>query len=63
MTQWEPVGFGKLMGIKVIERTPGRSEAELFVRDDLCNRRGVLHGGALMGWADTMGGKIGRAHV
>ena len=61
MTQWEPVGFGKLMDIKVILRSPERSEAELLIREDLCNRRGVLHGGALMGWADAMGGMTASA--
>jgi 1,4-dihydroxy-2-naphthoyl-CoA hydrolase len=61
MTQWEPAGFGKLMDIKVILRSPERSEAELLVREDLCNRRGVMHGGALMGWADAMGGMTASA--
>jgi uncharacterized protein (TIGR00369 family) len=61
MTQWEPVGFVKLMGIKVIKRSPEGSEAELYIRDELCNRRGVMHGGAVMGWADTMGGMTASA--
>src|SRR4030095_6315364 len=56
MADWEPMGFGKLMGFKLIQRSPERSEAELVMREELCNRRGVMHGGALMGWADTMGG-------
>ena len=61
MTQWEPVGFVKLMGIKVVKRSPEGSEAELYIRDELCNRRGVMHGGAVMGWADTMGGMTASA--
>ncbi len=61
MAQWEPAPFVKLMGVKVIKRSPERSEAELFIRQDLCNRRGVIHGGALMGWADTMGGMTASA--
>ena len=61
MTQWEPSGFVKLMGIKVTKRSPERSEAVLFIRDELCNRRGVMHGGAVMGWADTMGGMTASA--
>jgi uncharacterized protein (TIGR00369 family) len=56
MTAWEPAPFVKLLGVKIISRTAERSEAELFIRDDLCNRRNVMHGGAIMGWADTMGG-------
>jgi uncharacterized protein (TIGR00369 family) len=61
MTQWEPSGFVKLMGIKITKRSPERSEAELYIREDLCNRRGVMHGGAVMGWADTMGGMTASA--
>jgi uncharacterized protein (TIGR00369 family) len=63
MTQWEPSGFVKLMGIKVIKRSPELSEAELVIREDLCNRRGVMHGGAVMGWADTMGGMTASAAI
>jgi len=61
MAEWQLAGFGKLMGIKVIRRSPERSEAELVVREELCNRRGVMHGGAVMGWADTMGGMTASA--
>jgi uncharacterized protein (TIGR00369 family) len=61
MAQWEPAPFVKLMGVKVINRSAERSEAELYIREDLCNRRGVIHGGALMGWADTMGGMTASA--
>jgi 1,4-dihydroxy-2-naphthoyl-CoA hydrolase len=61
MTEWEPMGFGKLMGFRLIKRSPERSEAELVIREELCNRRGVMHGGAVMGWADTMGGMTASA--
>jgi uncharacterized protein (TIGR00369 family) len=61
MTQWEPAPFVKLMGVKILQRSPECSESELFIREDLCNRRGVIHGGALMGWADTMGGMTASA--
>ena len=61
MAQWETSPFVKLMGVKVIKRSPERSEAELHIREELCNRRGVIHGGALMGWADTMGGMTASA--
>jgi 1,4-dihydroxy-2-naphthoyl-CoA hydrolase len=59
--QWEPSGFVKLMGVKIISRSAERSEAELFIREEVCNRRGVIHGGALMGWGDTMGGMTASA--
>ena len=61
MAEWQLMGFGKLMGFKLIQRSPERSEAELVVREELCNRRGVMHGGAVMGWADTMGGMTASA--
>ena len=47
--------FTRLLGVNVLHRSPERSEAELPVRAELCNRRGVLHGGAVMALADTVG--------
>lgn len=47
--------FAKLMGVKIIEARPERVEAELFVREDLCTTNSVLHGGAVMAFADTVG--------
>src|SRR5947208_1074321 len=40
----EVAPFNKVLGVRVILRSPERSEAELTVREELCNRRGVLHG-------------------
>jgi len=48
--------FTKLLGVNVLHRSPERTEAELAVREELCNRRGVLHGGAVMALGDTLGG-------
>jgi 1,4-dihydroxy-2-naphthoyl-CoA hydrolase len=48
--------FIRLLGVNVLHRSPERSEAELPVRAELCNRRGVLHGGAVMALGDTLGG-------
>ena len=48
--------FTKFLGVNVLHRSPERSEAELTVRAELCNRRGVLHGGAVMALGDTLGG-------
>ncbi len=50
----EPL-FPGLMGVKVIELTPERVVAELPVRPDLCTAGGILHGGAYMAFADTLG--------
>jgi 1,4-dihydroxy-2-naphthoyl-CoA hydrolase len=47
--------FAKLMGVNVIEATPTRVVGELLVRDDLCTSGGILHGGAVMAFADSLG--------
>ena len=38
------------------ESVADRVVAEMTVRDDLCTRPAVLHGGAIMAFADTLGG-------
>src|SRR5215813_5758819 len=48
--------FAQLMGLKVLEASSQRVVAELVVRDDLCTTGGRMHGGALMAFADTLGG-------
>ena len=50
-----PLPFSDLLGIEVRRITPERVEAELKVREDLCTRPAVLHGGAVMALADTLG--------
>jgi 1,4-dihydroxy-2-naphthoyl-CoA hydrolase len=47
--------FPGLMGIRIVELTPERVRAELDVRPDLCTSGGILHGGATMAFADTLG--------
>src|SRR6266542_282530 len=51
----DPLPFSELLGIELRSVTPERVEAELKVRDELCTRPAVLHGGALMAFADTLG--------
>ena len=48
--------FAHLLGMKIIEATRDRVVAELHVREDLTNRNGGLHGGAVMAVADNLGG-------
>jgi uncharacterized protein (TIGR00369 family) len=48
--------FAKLLGIKFLSATPEGVTAEMKVRDDMCTRPAVLHGGAMMSLADTLGG-------
>ena len=47
--------FADLLGLKIVSVTPERVEATLEVREDLCTRPPVLHGGAVMALADTLG--------
>jgi uncharacterized protein (TIGR00369 family) len=48
--------FAALLGIEFVSAEPERVVAELSVRPELCNgTRGVLHGGAIMAFADTLG--------
>jgi 1,4-dihydroxy-2-naphthoyl-CoA hydrolase len=47
--------FPGLMGVRVTQLTPERVVAEMTVRADLCTAGGILHGGAYMAFADTLG--------
>ncbi len=47
--------FARLLGVRFVTAERDRVAAELMVRDDLCTRPAVLHGGALMAFADTLG--------
>jgi uncharacterized protein (TIGR00369 family) len=47
--------FPGLMGVRLMEVTPERVVASMEVRPDLCTTGNVLHGGAIMAFADTLG--------
>jgi len=47
--------FPGLMGIELSEVSADRIVASLKVRPDLCTTGEILHGGALMAFADTLG--------
>jgi len=47
--------FPGLLGIRFREAAPDRVRAALAVRDDLRTTPGILHGGAIMAFADTLG--------
>ena len=53
--QPDPLPFARLLGINVVSVTPDLVIGELTVREDLCTRPAVLHGGAHMAFADTIG--------
>ena len=44
-----------LLGVRLVELDLQRVVAELPVRPDLCTAGGILHGGAYMAFADTLG--------
>lgn len=48
--------FPGLLGVRIVDATPERITAEMDVREDLCTVPGVMHGGAIMAFADTLGG-------
>jgi 1,4-dihydroxy-2-naphthoyl-CoA hydrolase len=47
--------FAKLLGILIVTAAPERVTGEMVVRDDLCTVPAVLHGGAVMAFADSLG--------
>lgn len=47
--------FPGLMGVTLEELSQERVLASLEVRPDLCTAGGILHGGAYMAFADTLG--------
>ena len=47
--------LARLMGIRVMEQSPDRVVAEMEVREELCTTNSILHGGAYMAFADTIG--------
>ena len=47
--------FAELLGIEFISASAEKVTAEMTVREDLCTLPAVLHGGAIMAFADTLG--------
>ena len=47
--------FAELLGVRILSAAPERLTAEMVVRDKLCTLPPVLHGGALMAFADSLG--------
>ncbi len=55
--------FADFMGMKITHMSRDKVTAEMLVRDELENRMGVLHGGALMALADNLGGTAAMANL
>ena len=47
--------FPHLMGVEITEAAKARVRGKLLVRPDLCTSGHILHGGAIMAFADTLG--------
>ena len=48
--------LARLLGIEFVSAAPDKIVARLLVREDLCTIPAVLHGGAVMAFADSLGG-------
>ena len=47
--------FAKLLGIEFLTASKERVTARMLVRPDLCTVNAMIHGGAIMAFADTLG--------
>lgn len=55
--------WAKRVGIRITLLTPERVEGELIARDELGNGYGILHGGAIMTFADNLAGTATTANL
>jgi 1,4-dihydroxy-2-naphthoyl-CoA hydrolase len=55
--------FAHFLGMKITHVSPERVTAELLAREELNNRFGILHGGAIMALADNLGGTATTANL
>jgi uncharacterized protein (TIGR00369 family) len=55
--------FAQFLGMRVTHLSADRVVAELDVREELGNRFGILHGGAIMALADNLGGTATMANL
>jgi 1,4-dihydroxy-2-naphthoyl-CoA hydrolase len=55
--------FADFLGMKVTHVSPERVSAELVMREELNNRFGIMHGGAIMALADNIGGTAAMANL
>ena len=51
-----PLPFATLLGIEFISAEPDSIAALMLVKPEFCTLGGVAHGGAIMSFADTLGG-------
>lgn len=47
--------FPRLMGVEVIEAAKARVLGRIIVKPEICTASHIMHGGAIMAFADTLG--------
>src|SRR5689334_12863944 len=55
--------FAEFLGLTITSVSAERVTAELKARDELNNRFGIMHGGAIMALADNLGGTATTANL
>jgi 1,4-dihydroxy-2-naphthoyl-CoA hydrolase len=55
--------FAEFMGMKITHLSKDKVEAEMPMREELNNRLGIMHGGAIMALADNLGGTAASANL
>ncbi|MFT4150787.1 MAG: PaaI family thioesterase [Paracoccaceae bacterium] len=55
--------FAKHLGIRLVSFGMEKVVAELDSTEELSNRNGVMHGGAVMGFADNVGGTLASLYL
>jgi uncharacterized protein (TIGR00369 family) len=55
MNPADAMPFSRLMGVSITAASPEAVEGEVVVREDLCTAGGIMHGGAIMAFADALG--------
>jgi uncharacterized protein (TIGR00369 family) len=55
--------YANFLGIKITHLSRDRVTAELPVREELNNRHGIMHGGAIISLADNLGGTATTANL
>jgi 1,4-dihydroxy-2-naphthoyl-CoA hydrolase len=58
-----PLPFAQTLGIEFISAEPDQVAARMLVRPELCTLGGFAHGGAIMSFADTLGGAAAFANL
>jgi uncharacterized protein (TIGR00369 family) len=51
-----PLPFAETLGIEYLTADPDELTARMVVRPEFCTLNGIAHGGAIMSFADTLGG-------